>query len=221
MKNIISILLIPFIISYFYSSVNFFAHLPYYWAKVNFFIFGGLFFILIYMLFFRKRVSRFWLIFGHEFTHLIFALLMFRRPGAFVVESNIGGYIGYHRSGNFLIAPAPYFFPTFTVFLLLLKPAVNNWYYNYYQFIMGLSFGFHAVMTARYARPWQPDFQETGAFFGFTFVLLMNIICTTVIFVVLMENWGMAWIYLKDGCYALYSFFFSQQPEQNQELFRF
>lgn len=212
MKNIISILLIPLIISYFFASVKIFSHLPYYWPKVNFFIFGCLFCIMIYMIFFRKKTSRFWLIFGHEFTHLIFALLMFKKPSSFLVESNLGGFIGFRASSNFILALAPYFFPTFTVILLLLKPAVNHWYYNYYQFFMGLTFGFHLIMTLKQARPWQPDFRATGVLFAYVFTILMNIISITIIFVVLMEDWNMAWIYLKDGFINLYSFFRLKAP---------
>jgi len=209
-KNIISILLIPLIISYFFASIKIFSHLPYYWSKVNFFIFGTLFCAMIYMIFFRERTSRFWLIFGHEFTHLIFALLMFKKPSSFLVESRLGGFIEFHASSNFILALAPYFFPTFTYILLLLKPAVNQWYYNYYLFLMGLSFGFHLIMTIKQARPWQPDFQATGILFAYIFTILMNIISITIIFVVLMEDWRMAWVYLKDGLFNLNTFFQSK-----------
>ncbi|MBN1348177.1 M50 family metallopeptidase [candidate division KSB1 bacterium] len=204
MKTIISILLIPFVISYFASSVQVFTHLPYYWDKIDFFVFGILLYSLIYMIFFRKSIAPFWFIFSHELTHLLFAILMFRRPQTFIVESNMGGFIGFRPGGNFLITLAPYFFPTFTFILLLLKPAVNRWYYEYYLFILGFTYAFHAWMFLKHSRPWQQDFHDAGIFFSFVFVLLMNIVMTTIIFIVLMENWSMAWLYLKEGVTNLY-----------------
>jgi len=65
-------------------------------------------------------------------------------------------------------------------------------------------------MTIKQARPWQPDFQATGILFAYIFTILMNIISITIIFVVLMEDWRMAWVYLKDGLFNLNTFFQSK-----------
>ncbi len=66
--------------------------------------------------------------FEHELTHAIVALAFFRRINRFVSTSR-GGYISHSGGfggpvGNVLITLAPYYLPTFTLIMALLRPLI-------------------------------------------------------------------------------------------------
>ena len=84
---------------------------------------------LVWALFIRKRGRGVWDTFEHELTHAVFCVLLFKKVRSFHADSNPDhrgflGYVAHEEASGFrgvLITLAPYFFPTFTAFLLLIR----------------------------------------------------------------------------------------------------
>lgn len=90
--------------------------------------------------------------FEHELTHAIVALLFFRRIRKFIVTARRGGEVQY--SGNFggafgelLIGLAPYYLPTFTLILALLRPVFPAAWFPWYDGLIGATLAFHICST--------------------------------------------------------------------------
>ena len=101
--------------------------------------------IFLYYLFFRK--SSLIIVFEHEFTHAIVALLLFRKVKKFVVGKN-GGYIthvGGNKLGDYFIGLAPYYLPTFTILLLLMRELFLLNYSKYIDGLIGFSLSYHIL----------------------------------------------------------------------------
>ena len=111
---------------------------------------------LIWCLLIRKKRGRgVWDTFEHELTHAIFCVLLFKKVHAFHAGSHADkdGYLGYvsHEGAKgireTLITLAPYFFPTYTVFLLLIRLLVAESYLWYFDIAVGASFSYHLILS--------------------------------------------------------------------------
>ena len=132
---------------------------------------------------------------GHELTHAVWGLAFGAKVSNLKVRSN-GGSVLLSKS-NVWITLAPYFFPfwTFAVALLALfvravmyfacpgAPFPVPWLW---MFLVGFTWCFHACFTLRSLMQTQPDVQEYGRVFSWTFILACNLIgllgwmlCTT------------------------------------------
>ena len=131
-------------------------------------------FFIFRLLFFRRGKSSFFENFSHELTHYIFALLFFKKVTSFKAYSKYGGEINLY-GGNFIIALAPYFFPTFTMIFLILKPIIVQDLKSYIDFFIGLTYTFHIFLIIKDFRFSQPDISGTGRIFSFIFVVFANI----------------------------------------------
>jgi hypothetical protein len=90
--------------------------------------------------------------FEHELTHVLIALLFFRRIHKFIVTSRHGGQVQY--SGNFggefgtlLIGLAPYYLPTFTFIAVLVRPAIPAEWFPWFDGFIGATLAFHICST--------------------------------------------------------------------------
>ena len=132
---------------------------------------------------------------GHELTHAVWGLAFGARVSKLKVRAN-GGSVSLTKS-NVLITLAPYFFPFWTmvvVGLALVTRAVMHfacpgepfpvpWLW---MFAVGFTWCFHACFTIRSLMQTQPDVEEYGRIFSWTFILACNIagvlvwiVCTT------------------------------------------
>lgn len=132
---------------------------------------------------------------GHELTHAVWGLAFGARVSNLKVRSS-GGSVTLTKS-NVWITLAPYFFPFWTVIVVLLALAVRGvlcfakpeapfpvpWLW---MFLVGFTWCFHACFTIRSLMQPQPDVQEYGRVFSWTLILLCNIagillwiVCTT------------------------------------------
>lgn len=134
---------------------------------------GALSFFLAYLFYFSRRES-FWSVMEHELTHAVFALLFFKKIHSFSAHRFRGGKIQL-EGGNFIIALAPYFFPTFTIFLFLLKPILNSRFHPYLNFAIGFTLMFHWVYLTREFHFGQPDIRQSGRIFSIIVVIFGNI----------------------------------------------
>lgn len=124
-------------------------------------------FVAFFALFLIPRVRKniHWMMsFTHEFTHLIFALLFFRKIYRFKVDdkdshvSFSGGRIGYIP-----ITLAPYCVPIFTLVLLPWHFTTSSHVYLYaIQILLGFSFAFHVCCWAKQIRLHQTDITGPG-----------------------------------------------------------
>ncbi|MGE4489836.1 MAG: hypothetical protein AB7E95_09865, partial [Kiritimatiellales bacterium] len=82
---------------------------------------------------------------------------------------------------NFLISLAPYFFPFYTLLVLLLW-AVAGFFVDLMNYevwklaLVGLTWGFHVTFTLYMLSQHQPDVQEHGRLFSYVMIYLINLI---------------------------------------------
>ena len=132
---------------------------------------------------------------GHELTHALWGLAFGARVSNLKVRST-GGSVTLTKS-NVWITLAPYFFPFWTAIVALVAllvrvsmhfacpevPFPAPWLW---MFAVGVTWSFHACFTIRSLMERQPDVQEYGRVFSWTFILAGNIVgilvwivCTT------------------------------------------
>ena len=132
---------------------------------------------------------------GHELTHAVWGLAF----GARVSDLKVGATGGSVRltKSNVWITLAPYFFPFWTIVVVAVALAVRAvMHFTHpgaplpvpwlWMFAVGFTWCFHACFTVRSLMQTQPDVQEYGRIFSWTFILVCNIlgvlawiVCTT------------------------------------------
>jgi hypothetical protein len=113
------------------------------------------------------RKLSFFNIFEHEFTHLVFGLLMFQRPRSFYASERRGSVSS--DSGNFIDGLAPYYFPTFSYMLLALYPLLKTSAHDYFYPVLGFLTGYHLVSNFTEFGIRQSDVRRAGAVFSIVF----------------------------------------------------
>jgi hypothetical protein len=116
---------------------------------------------------------------AHELTHALWGLAMGARVKRMKV-SNAGGSVTLTKS-NVLITLAPYFFPLYTILLLIGYLACAHFYdlHGYRPFwyaLLGLTWAFHLVFTLHALRQRQPDIMEHGRIFSWALIYLINVL---------------------------------------------
>ena len=132
---------------------------------------------------------------GHELTHAVVGLAFGARVSNLKVGEK-GGSVQLTKS-NVWITLAPYFLPFWTMVVVLLALAVRGvMHFTHpgapfpapwaWMFAVGFTWCFHACFTIRSLMQTQPDVQEYGRVFSWTFILICNIagvllwiVCTT------------------------------------------
>ncbi len=116
---------------------------------------------------------------AHELTHIVWAWMMGARIKGLRVSAN-SGHVKLSRT-NFIITLAPYFFPFYTICVLLLYLALSAFYdMSLYEPVwlgwIGLTWSFHLTFTLSALAQKQPDIQEHGRLFSYTLIYLLNAI---------------------------------------------
>ena len=111
--------------------------------------------LLLYLLVLRK-FSAFGT-FEHELTHALAALLFFNRIHKFVVTRHNGGYTTYSGGygghfAHFMIALAPYFLPTYSVFLILARFALPGGWFPWYDLFIGMTLVYYLITNVEETR---------------------------------------------------------------------
>lgn len=117
-------------------------------------------------------------VFGHELTHAIWVWLMGGRVSEFKVRVN-GGHILTNKS-NVLIALAPYFYPIYSVLVVVLYAI--GWlffdmapYTRWLFLALGITWTFHISFTFWMIPKGQSDLSYHGTFFSLVVIYLMNL----------------------------------------------
>jgi len=118
---------------------------------------------------------RWFRVFSHEITHVVFSVLTFNRIEGFQATRDNGGMVKYHGKGNLLISLSPYCFPLFTIVFLILKQLVSFEFIHIFDFFIGFSYTFHLHTFFIQARTYQPDIYENGYFQSYSFILFFNL----------------------------------------------
>lgn len=111
---------------------------------------------------------------SHEFTHAFWAWFLGREIGEVKIRQE-GGHVMVGGSNAF-ISLVPYFFPFYTAMALIVMHIAKPAAVPYVMLVLGMTLSFHLVLTiTMLARP-QSDLQGTGYIFGFSVIVLMNIL---------------------------------------------
>lgn len=117
-------------------------------------------------------------VFGHELTHAIFGFLDGAEVGKISVRKDSGSVMLSRM--NTLTLLAPYFFPFYTVCLILLIGVVSIFLPLEKARIpifaaLGVSWGFHLCFTLASLLVRQSDVTRCGTLFGLVWILLSNL----------------------------------------------
>ena len=150
------------------------------WLLTGYFLWLGMW------LFLPKPVRAY--VVAHELTHALWGLLFGARVSNLSVSAK-GGSVRLTKS-NMFITLAPYFFPFYTILVILLRLLVGCFtdvpYPLVWLFFVGLTWGFHVTFTVQSLMVRQPDILEYGRLFSYVIIYLFNltgvglwIVCTT------------------------------------------
>lgn len=119
---------------------------------------------------------------AHELTHALWAKIMGKKVLGMKVGAQSGAVVV--SESNFLITLAPYFFPLYTVLVILLYYGlallvdVQPWWLPWLV-LVGLSWSFHVTFTVSTLMSRQSDIVVCGRLFSYTFIYLMNVLAVT------------------------------------------
>ncbi len=146
------------------------------------------YFLWLGMWFFLPQPVRAYVV-AHELTHALWGMLFGARVRNLKVSSQ-GGSVSLSKS-NMLITLAPYFFPLYTVIVILLLLLTRHFVNPVplplvWLFFVGLSWGFHVTFTVQSLMTTQPDIQAYGRLYSYVIIYLFNlagvgmwVVCTT------------------------------------------
>ena len=119
-------------------------------------------------------MGRFLITLEHESTHALFAILCWHRIVGFRASLGRGGHVRFTGRGNWLIAVAPYFFPTAALLLFLVAYFLPFPGLPWQSFLLGVALGYHIVSTIRETHHDQTDFKQLGMLFCWLFLPAAN-----------------------------------------------
>jgi hypothetical protein len=147
-----------------------------FWASEEFWFFslGALLWLIT---FFGLPKPMVLYVFGHEFTHAIWVWVMGGRVSKFRIGRD-GGYI-VTDTNNFWISLAPYFFPVYSILVLMLYGGIGAFvdvepYRRWLFAAVGFTWAFHLTFTIWMLWKGQTDLNEHGTFFSMMVIYLVN-----------------------------------------------
>ncbi len=130
-----------------------------------------------YWLFLRKPVwGSLVSTFEHELTHAIFAWATLHRVVQLRATWRRGGHMVLRGEGNWLIAIAPYFFPTAAVLVALASIWLPPPWLPWANVLLGASVAYHVISTWTESHRGQPDLDRTGFTFAWMFLPTANLV---------------------------------------------
>ncbi len=135
------------------------------------------FFLWVFLFFCLPRPTRSYVL-AHELTHALWGWVMGARIKRMRISKNSGSVT--LTKSNFLVALAPYFFPLYTV-LVILGYYILSIFFNlrtyepFWLGLVGLTWGFHLTFTIDTLLTHQPDIRENGRLFSYALIYFMNL----------------------------------------------
>jgi hypothetical protein len=171
---VVLVLLLPASLQAFWGAlVLIFGNLEREWP----FLAGFLAYWLVWLVALRRPAWGSWFsTLEHEFTHAIFAMMTGHRVRGLRTSWSRGGEISFTGRGNWLIAIAPYFFPTLTVLVALALSLVPGDFPSWAGLVLGLTISYHATSTYHETHREQEDLKRVGWIFAFAFLPAANVL---------------------------------------------
>jgi hypothetical protein len=123
---------------------------------------------------------------AHELTHALWGALMGASISKMKVSKHSGSVTLSHT--NFFITLAPYFFPLYTMLIIIVYMILSVFfdtkpYYLLWLGLVGFTWGFHFTFTISTLMQHQSDVDECGYLFSYVVIYLLNMagICIWVI----------------------------------------
>lgn len=116
---------------------------------------------------------------GHELTHALWGVMMGARVGKMKVKGD-GGSVELSKT-NFVISLSPYFFPLYTVIVILVY-LVADFFIDISPWrglalaLIGFTWSFHVTFTLAMLTQQQSDISENGRLFSYSIIYLFNLI---------------------------------------------
>ena len=139
---------------------------------------GFVSFFLVFLIPRLRKNVRWLMMFTHEFTHLVFAILFFRKIHRFNVD-NKDSHVSFSNGwfGYMPITLSPYCIPLFTLALLPWRFTADHDVYLYViDVLIGLTYAFHVCCWARQIRLHQTDITGPGTFRSILFITFFLIV---------------------------------------------
>jgi hypothetical protein len=133
--------------------------------------------LALWLLVLRRRFAgSFFSTLEHELTHALFALATFHPIVDLGASWSSGGHVRYRGGTNWLIAVAPYFFPTLAIAVALGTAWLPHVAPGPGHALLGAAFGYHLTSTWRETHAGQPDLREAGRLFSILFLPSANLV---------------------------------------------
>ena len=152
-----------------------------------------------------KKNMRWLMVFTHEFTHLVFAILFFRRIFRFQVDDK-DSHVSFSsgRFGYLPITLSPYCIPLYTLALLPWRFTSDKDVFLYViDILIGLTYAFHVCCWARQTRLYQTDITGPGTVRSFLYIAFFQLIGLSLVILTPSSGVQMAlqrvfWIFPKE-----------------------
>jgi hypothetical protein len=167
---IVALVLAPGLVYALYFVVRDVAHAPHSCLPC---VVGAIAYSLLWIALAKRRMG-FWSTLEHEFTHALFAWATFHRVVGFAATMRSGGHIRYTGKGNWLIAIAPYFFPTLSLIAIAILTWVPGRHLEVGGFVLGATVAYHVWSTWSETHRHQSDLREVGWLFSTVFLVAAN-----------------------------------------------
>ena len=137
---------------------------------------------------------------SHELTHIFFAILTFHDAGRVRINPDgSGGSMVVKGGGNWLITLAPYFFPLFAFFYMLIMPVllrVSDGHWLVYG-IYGYFIAYYWATVLEQVHPKQTDIIKEGYIFSIIFIVGANLYTTGMVLAFNSKLWEGVDLYLR------------------------
>ncbi len=137
---------------------------------------------------------------SHELTHTFFAYLTLHNAGRIRLNPDgSGGSMQLNGHGNWLISLAPYFFPLFAFFYMLLMPYLlrvsdNNWLV---YAILGYFLAYHWLVVLTQVHPRQTDLSQVGFVFSGIVIVGANLFSNGILLAFASKSWDGVFTFLR------------------------
>ena len=129
-------------------------------------------FLSLYLIYVRKML-KFWEVFVHEITHVVFAGLFLHKIEGFSV-SVTNGISRYNGRTNWVITLAPWTFPLLVWLFLSIGLMIDDQYAAYFHHATALSLTWHFASAIRGFSLRENDIQDYGIVFAVLFIIAAN-----------------------------------------------
>lgn len=116
--------------------------------------------------------------FSHEFTHIVIALLFFRKVKSFHAEEENGVVYtsGVNQNGLIPMALAPYCLPIFTYLFLIVRTLVAFQGLWVIDIMIGISVAFHMGCFRHQTGKYQTDINQYPLYFSYAYIYVARLI---------------------------------------------